>query len=183
MDKLSKNIQGPDAIRESGGVGSIDVGGHVGSLHLLKAGAPRYELRIDREGRWFHEGVEIVREDIRNYFSRHLIRNEDGGYAVRTDDDECPVVVEDVPFVVVRVEGSPSDGLSILLNDGGRVPLEPRTIEFRHCNIPYCRVRGGLEARFSRPAYYQLGDFIEYDEATDRFRLVFEDEIIELRTT
>ncbi len=182
-DKLSKNVQRPDATGTSNGVGSIDVGGHVGSLHLLKVGAPRHELRIDREGRWFHEGIEIVREDIRNYFSRHLIRDENGDYVVSIGDDKCPVIVEDAPFMVVRVEGSPSDILSLLLNDGGRVPLEPRTIEFSRSNVPYCRVRGGLEARFSRPAYYQLAEFIEHDEENDRFRLVFDGQIVDLDIT
>lgn len=162
---------------------SVNVGGHVGSLHLLEKGVSRHELRIDREGRWFHGGVEIVREDIRNYFSRHLIRNDNGDYAVRTDDDECPVVVEDAPFTVIRIEDENHGALVLLLNDGGREALEPRTIEFRHSNVPYCRVRGGLEARFSRPAYYQLAEFIEYDEAADRFSLVFDGEIIELRAT
>jgi hypothetical protein len=177
---LSNSFETPDATTGPDGVGEIDVGGHVGSLHLLKDGAPRYELRIDREGRWFHEGVEIVREDIRNYFSRHLVRDENGGYVVRIGDDECAVTVDDAPFVVVRVEGSPSDRLSLLLNDGGRVLLEPRTIEFRQSNIPYCRVRGGLDARFSRPAYYQLTKFIEHDEEADIFRLVFDGQVVDL---
>lgn len=162
---------------------SVDVGGHVGSLHLLENDVSRHELRIDREGRWFHGGVEIVREDIRNYFSRHLIRNDNGDYSVSIAGDECPVVVEDAPFTVIRMEDKNHGALVLLLNDGGREALEPRTIEFRHSNVPYCRVRGGLEARFSRPAYYQLAEFIEYDEAADRFSLVFDGEIIELTAT
>ena len=182
-DKLTRNVKTPGCGDEADGAGSIDVGGHVGSLHLLKDGAPRYELRIDREGRWFHEGIEIAREDIRNYFSRNLVRDDNEGYLVRIGNDECAVIVEDAPFVVVRVEASPSNTLSLLLNDGGRVPLEPQTIEFRRCHVPYCRVRGGLEARFSRPAYYQLSEFIEHDEENNRFRLVFDGQVVELDIT
>jgi len=151
---------------------AVEVGGHVGSLRLLENGAPRYELRIDREGRWFHEGVEIVRDDIRSHFSQHLARNKDGGYVVRIGNDECPVVVEDAPFVVSRVVKEPNGGFSLLLSDCGAEPLDVKTLEFKESNIPYCRVRNGLEARFSRPAYYQLAEFIEYNEETDRFEIV-----------
>ena len=182
-DRLTRNIEAPGCGDKSDGAGSIDVGGHVGNLHFLKDGAPRYELRIDREGRWFHEGIEIAREDIRNYFSRNLVRDDNGGYRIRIGDDECAVIVEDAPFVVVRVEASPEiKKLSLLLNDGGRVSLEPLTLEFNRSHIPYCRVRGGLEARFSRPAYYQLSEFIERDEKNNRFRLVFNGEVVELDT-
>ena len=73
---------------------AVDVGGHVGSLRLLRNLAPAYELRIDRDGTWFHEGVEIVRKDISDYFSKNLVR-KGGGYVVRIGGDECPVIVED----------------------------------------------------------------------------------------
>jgi len=158
----------------------IEVGGHVGSLHLLAGGALRYELRIDREGKWFHEGIEIVREDIRNLFSRHLTRDKDGGYVVRIGNDECPVTVEDAPFVVVRVSQDSEDMLSLLLNDGERAMLDPHTIEFGSSNVPYCRIRSGLRARFSRAAYYQLAEYIEYDEVRGRFYLSQDGEYVEL---
>ena len=158
------------------------MGGHVGSLRLLKDGAHAYELRIDRDGTWFHEGVEIVRKDIRNYFSRHLVRNGDGGYLVRIGGDECPVIAEDAPFVVIRIERDSCDGLGMLLNDGAAEPLDLQTLEIRDSNVPYCRVRTDLEARFSRPAYYQLVEFIEYDEEADRFYISLNGKTIEIET-
>jgi hypothetical protein len=159
---------------------SVEVGGHVGSLHLLAGGERRYELRIDREGRWFHEGIEIVREDIRNLFSRHLTIDADGDYVVRIGHDECHVIVEDAPFVVIRVSDESESVLTLLLNDGDKVLLNPHTIEFKNSNVPYCRVRGGLRARFSRPAYYQLAEFIKYNEKTERFHLAYDGEYVEL---
>lgn len=159
---------------------AVEVGGHVGSLHLLENGAAAHELRIDREGRWFHEGIEIVRNDIRSLFSQHLVRDEDGNYVVRIGRDECSVIVEDAPFVVVRVAEESRGTLTLLLNDGGTEPLDARTIEFRSGNVPYCRVRVDLEARFSRAAYYQLAEFIEYDEQADKFHLVLDGKRVEL---
>ena len=158
----------------------VDLGGHIGSIHLLEDGAPPYELRIDREGRWFHEGVEIVREDIRNLFSRHLARQHDGSYCVRIGRDEAPVIVEDAPFVVVRVMSDARDSLTLLLSDGSVEPLDGRTLTFRNPNVPYCRVRNNLDARFSRPAYYQLAEFIGYNEVGDGFFLKAGDQIVEL---
>jgi hypothetical protein len=159
---------------------AVEVGGHVGSLYLLDSGAPPYELRIDKEGRWFHEGVEIVRDDIRNLFSRHLVLSEDGGFSVKIGNDECPVTVEDAPFVVVRVTMEPDGRLVLLLNDKHMEALDPGTIRIKRSNVPYCRVRNGLEARFSRAAYYQLAEFIEYDESRGRYLLIFDEETTEL---
>ncbi len=158
----------------------IQVGGHIGTLSLLENGSPPYELRIDTEGLWFHEGVEIVRDDIRNYFSQHLVRDEDGAYFVHAGADWCPVVVEDTPFVVLRVTRDSGGKLSMLLSDGVKEPLAAETIEFRESNVPYCRARDGLEARFSRPAYYQLAEFIEYSEETDKFQITVDGRTITL---
>ncbi len=163
----------------------VEFGKDSREIYLLEDGAPRYELRIDREGRWFHEGVEIVREDIRNLFSRNLARCDDGGYCVRIGADESPVVVEDAPFVVVRVteeprSSGPRGGLTLLLNDGGLEPFDARTLEFRDANVPYCRVRADLEARFLRAAYYQLAKFIRHDEAGDTYYLELGGERIEI---
>ena len=160
---------------------TVDVGGHVGSLRLLRNLAPAYELRIDRDGTWFHEGVEIVRKDISDYFSRHLVRKGDG-YVVRIGGDECPVIVEDAPFVVVRIEKDCGNGFTLLLNDGSAELLDPQTLEIRDSNIPYCIVRANMEARLSRPAYYQLVEFIDYDEEADRFYLSFDGKTIEIET-
>lgn len=161
---------------------SVEVGGHLGNIYLLEEGAPRYELRIDREGRWFHEGVEIVRDDIRAFFSRNLVCSEDGSYCVRIGDDEALVVVEDAPLVVLRVGGTCQRGLTLLLSDGTEELLDARTLLFKFSNIPYCRVRKDIEARFSRPAYYQLAEFITYDESSDKYFLNMADGTVELES-
>ena len=170
-----------DSVQKSKKSRSVEIGGHVGAMDTLEDGAPRYELRVDRDGKWFHEGMEVVREDIRKYFSQHLVQNENGGYCVRVGEDESPVIVEDAPFVVVRVIEKPEGALTLLLSDGGTEPLDVRTLEFKDSNVPYCRVRGGLEARFSRPAYYQLAEFIEYDEATGKYRLAVYGQVTDLK--
>ena len=84
------------------------------------------------------------------------------------------VVVEDVPFVVARITKEQGGGFLLLLNDGAEEPLDAETIRFRKANVPYCRVRDGLEARLSRAAYYQLAEFIDYSEETGEFQIIVE---------
>jgi hypothetical protein len=146
-----------------------EVGGHIGQLYLLSGTGSPYELRIDPEGRWFHGGVEIVRRNIMQLFSRGLRRGKDGKYYVRLGRDEAPVIVEDAPFVVLRVEEQSPGKLRLLLSDGSDEILQPRTLVFRDDNIPYCLVRKNLEAKFSRQAYYQLAKYIEHDEASGSY--------------
>ncbi len=156
----------------------VEIAGRTMKFHLLEDREP-YELRIDREGRWYHEGVEIVRDDIRNLFSRNLKRDKDGSYCVQIGSDEAPVVVEDAPLVVLRVTED-TDRLALLLSDGTVEPLDSRTLTFTSANVPYCRVRDGLEARFSRAAYYQLAHYISYDERQDAYCLNIRDRQVEL---
>ncbi len=150
---------------------SLELNGRTGKIHLLEDGAPRYELRIDAEGRWFHEGVEIVHDDIRRLFYESLVRRENGDYYVEMANDEFPVIVEDAPLIVIRVTKSPDGDLMMLLSDGSATKLNPRALTFE-ARVPYCVVRDNIEARFSRPAYYQLAEFIEYDEKRRKYYII-----------
>jgi hypothetical protein len=159
---------------------TVDIGGHIGELHLLsQAGSPS-ELRIDSEGRWFHGGVEIVRKDIVQLFASNLRRAKAGGYLLVIGRDEAPVIVEDAPFVVLRVERK-DERFQLLLSDGSTELLRPETVTFRDNHIPYCLVRGACEAKFSRQAYYQLARHIEYDESDGAFSIMDGDKRIKLK--
>ena len=148
-----------------------DVGGHIGRLHSIESAGGPYELRIDSEGNWFHGGIEIVRKDILQLFSQNLRRAADGSYFLRIGRDEAPVVVEDVPFVVVRVQEASGGNFQLLLSDGATEPLRPETITFNSENVPYCLIREDLEAKLSRQAYYQLAKYIEFDKMSDSYYL------------
>jgi hypothetical protein len=82
-----------------------------------------------------------------------------------------PVQVEDVPWVVVRIE--PRDqGLHAWLNDGSEAEVDPAALWLGPGDVPYCPVQGGLfEARFSRAATFQLLTLADYDERTGVGRL------------
>lgn len=139
----------------------------------------RNEIRIDREGVWYFRGAEMMRNDIVQYFYKYLKKDHNGHYHIEIENDRCGVHVEDAPYVVRSVDigacqhpGRPSIDLS--LNDGSKEVLSLDTpLRIGRGDILYCRVkRGEHEARFSRPAYYQLCEKIEYDPCSGEYRLV-----------
>jgi hypothetical protein len=139
-------------------------------------GIPPCLITIDKEGRWYHQGVEMVHRAFLKLFYRHMSLDRSGRYVIDWEGDRCYVDVEDTPFVVQRVvfEGSPPGALSrfvLHLNDDTREGLSPETLCLGEAHVLYCKVKEGrFPARFSRPAYYQLAAHIEED-TTGRYYL------------
>jgi hypothetical protein len=135
-----------------------------------------FEITVDREGRWFYRGAEIVHREIVHLFCRHLIRDEQGGYRIRWRGQECPVGVEDTPVVVwgtstLRDEQG-DRGILLHLSDGTEEILDPSTFRIGPENVPYCRLGGrSFPARFSRKAYYQVARMVEEDPEGGAFSL------------
>ncbi len=133
----------------------------------------QYIIRIDREGHWFYNGRQIIHPSVLSVFNDGLFLGEDNNYYLKVDDDIARIEVEDTPFVVGRVrpieqEGTVS-GFMIGLSDGTEERLDLQTLEINRDNIPYCRVRKGMSARFCSQAYYMLAEYIEYDEDSDTY--------------
>ncbi len=126
------------------------------------------DIRIRRDGVWFHEGTPIGREALVRLFSTVLRLDPDGFHLV-TPVEKMRIVVEDAPFLAVRVDRDGS-ALRFLTNVGDeveagpehpiRVSIDPDTGE----PAPYLHVRRGLEARLRRPVFYEL---VEMAEARD----------------
>ena len=123
------------------------------------------DIRIARDGTWFHEGSPIGRVALVRLFSTVLRRDPDGFYLV-TPVEKLRIAVEDVPFLAVRVdrlgpvlrfetnvgdvvEAGPEHVLDIRVDGGTEEPA------------PYLHVRRGLMARLSRPVFYELVDLAE----------------------
>jgi hypothetical protein len=123
------------------------------------------DIRIRRDGVWFHEGTPIGREPLVRLFSS-VLRLDPDGYHLVTPVEKLKITVEDAPFLAVRVD---RDGgtLRFLTNVGDvveagpehplRVTLDPKTGE----PAPYLHVRRGLEARLRRPVFYELVEMAE----------------------
>ena len=127
----------------------------------------RIDIRIDAQGRWFHEGGEITRPAMVRLFSRILRREADGTYVLVTPAEQYAIEVEDAPLVAVeaRIEGDDDDAtIAFRLNTGAMViagidhPLRLR--DGPAGRLPYLHVAGPLtrsiEARLARPVFYEL---------------------------
>jgi hypothetical protein len=121
------------------------------------------EMRIARDGTWFHQGSPIGREAMVRLFSSILRREPDGSHVLVTPVEKLTIAVEDAPFVAVELK-SEGEGrtraLAFRLNTGDLVAAGPdnglvlrETPDGPH---PYLHVRGGLEALVARSVYYEM---------------------------
>ena len=122
-------------------------------------------MRIARDGTWYHEGRPIARPAMVRLFSSILRREPDGGYVLVTPVEKLDIEVEDAPFVAVELkcEGEGERRrLAFRLNTGDLVLAGPdhrlRLEEGEEGPHPYVEVRNGLDARLSRPVYYELAE-------------------------
>ncbi len=137
----------------------------------------RPPLRIDKEGRLFFQGEEITHRRTYLLYCRNLTRDESGRVILRVGREQCPVELEDAPFVVKTIEFVPfgldgQEAIWLTLNDEMKEKLVPETLRIGPGNVPYCKVKEGIfEARFSRNAYQLLVSHIRHDEKENRFFL------------
>lgn len=123
------------------------------------------EMRIARDGTWYHQGSPIGRQAMVRLFATILRREPDGGYVLVTPVEKLDIAVDDAPFVAVelKAEGHGRDAtLAFRLNTGDLVTAGPdhplRFAERADGPHPYLHVRGGLEALVARPVYYELAE-------------------------
>ncbi|MEO5866439.1 MAG: DUF1285 domain-containing protein [Sphingomonas sp.] len=121
------------------------------------------EMRIARDGSWYHQGSPIGRQEMVRLFSTILRRESGGGYVLVTPVEKLDIAVDDAPFTAVelRADGAGEDAALVFrLNTGDLVtagPEHPLRIEIHDDGPhPYLHVRGGLEALVTRPVYYEL---------------------------
>lgn len=126
-------------------------------------------IYIDKEGRWYHDGIEMIRRDFVRLFYQHMEIDNLGRYIIKWKGQQCYLDVEDTAFVIMRVtyqEGKhPGDARFILsLSDDSREALLADTLFIGDGNVIYCRIKErAFPARLSRSAYYQLAQHIEED--------------------
>ena len=139
-------------------------------LRLIKE--QRFDIRIATDGRWFHEGDEIRRIEMVKLFASVLMRDKTGDYWLVTPVEKGRITVDDAPFIICEMlVSSGVDARSneihfrtnldenIALDAAHPILLRPAddSQDFR----PYVEVRNGLQAKISRPVYYQLAEHAE----------------------
>ena len=124
-------------------------------------------IRVDRDGRFIHEGAEVTHEGLKRALFRWLDRNDDGRYVLRLDDRRFAYLdVDDTPLVARAARLDAGGRIFLALSDGAEEPLDPTTLTVDEAGTLRAWVRGGrLEARLASSALAALGDLIILDEA------------------
>lgn len=128
-------------------------------------------IRLDAEGRFWHDGELIENANVARAFHRGLERAPDGRYLVRFGWDWAYVRVDEAPYQVL---GLARDGASVQLrlDDETEEPLDPRSLFVSGAGVLYAKVKSGQgEARFSRAAQGQLANLLEEREGQLVFTL------------
>jgi hypothetical protein len=126
-------------------------------------------IRLDREGRFFHDGALIEHAKLATALPTWIARHPDNGrFILNNGYDWTYFTVEDAPFFVLSLREDAGDAVACL-SDGTEEPLDPATIRVGNEGELYMvvkanaasRERGGpFEAKLTRHAQTQLAPFV-----------------------
>jgi hypothetical protein len=125
-------------------------------------------IRIDKEGRFWHEGALVDHPKLAlamaSWISRHP---HDGRWVLDNGYDWCWITVEDTPFLVraARVDGVM---LVVTLSDGSEERLDPHALHVDaegnlRCEVKHAARGGPYPAKFDRLALQSLGERMRED--------------------
>ena len=123
------------------------------------------EMRVARDGTWYHQGSPIRRAAMVRLFSTILRREPDGSHVLVTPVEKLSIEVESTAFRATAMQ-SEGEGearrIAFTLDSGDAVILGPdnplRLVPDEHGPSPRILVRHGLEAELARPVYYELAE-------------------------
>jgi hypothetical protein len=136
-----------------------------------------FGLSIRRDGTWFYRGSPIGRKPLVKLFASVLRRDDAGDYWLITPAEKGRIEVEDVPFLAVEATIAGADreqtvtlrtNLDEIVTLGRNHPLRVARDPATGAPAPYVLVRDGLEARLTRPVFYELVEHGEEREAEGR---------------
>ncbi len=123
---------------------------------------PTRKIHFGKDGWWYANDERIQNQRINTLFSQCLRKNAQGEYEIVLGRDRARVEIEDTPYVVTQVAGAPGPGFTLRLNDESEERLSPSTLTIGAHDVLYCKVKGQKHAaRFLRPAYYQLTQYVQ----------------------
>lgn len=123
-----------------------------------------FDIEIQADGRWFHEGGEIKRLGLVKLFASVLSCDETGRYWLTTPVEKGEIRVVDAPFVIqsLRVDGEGASQIIYLKDNldeeyrlSSRYPLEMRAQDEGEAK-PYLRLEKGLCARIKHSVFYEM---------------------------
>jgi len=127
-------------------------------------------LRLDREGRFLHQGTPIEHARTLAVLHQGLHRAEDGRWATRIGRDWGYVDVEDAARFVRRIEPQ-GDRLRAKLAGGDWVEVDPATLALGADDALYVRTPDGERARLTRAAQLSLAPHLAEQSGAFHLRL------------
>lgn len=116
------------------------------------------DIRIARDGSWWHEGTRIRRERLVRLFSA-LLKCEEGQHYLITPVEKMRIQVEDRPLQVVFIDDT-GEGTTAVTADGRTITIgDDHPLKFSVLDgvqVAEVYVNHGLWARFNRNAFYEL---------------------------
>jgi len=138
------------------------IGPEAGARRPIECGD--LDIRIARDGNWHYRGSPIGRLPLVKLFASVLHREADGAYWLVTPAERGRILVDDAPFLAVEltVAGKGCEqqlifrtNLDDIVTAGTDHPLRVEAAPSGEPQ-PYILVRDRLEARLSRPVFYEL---------------------------
>lgn len=130
------------------------------------------DIRIARDGTWFHEGTPIGRPGLVKLFSSILKKERDRFFLV-TPVEKVGITVEDAPMLAVDfdVEGKGRDQVLTFYTKtedeavaGPRHPIRIDRDKMTGEPSPYILIRADLEALIDRKSFYRLIDLGNHED-------------------
>lgn len=124
------------------------------------------DIRIDAEGRWFHEDSPIQRDAIVRLFASILRREDDGDYYLVTPGEKWRISVQRHPLMITDCERR-GDDLFATLNTGRTWRVDsahPLFIDPDSEDVAAIRLPHGLSALCTRAAWLRLVELAEERE-------------------
>lgn len=126
------------------------------------------DIRIERNGDWYHEGGRIERQPLVKLFASILRREADGEYYLVTPVEKWRIQVVDTPLLAVDMEIAGEGGqrrIAFRLSNDEWVELDathPLSVTQRDGEPHPCvQLDRGLSARLTRALFYRLVDSAE----------------------
>ncbi|WP_407494240.1 DUF1285 domain-containing protein [Pseudooceanicola sp. MF1-13] len=126
----------------------------------------KIDMKITRDGIWFHEGTPINRPELVRLFST-ILRRDDDRYMLVTPVEKVEIEVEDAPFLAVDFEVAgtgEAQALTFHTTVGDQATAGPdnpiRVVRDAETGepSPYVTIRRRLEALIDRKSFYRLID-------------------------
>lgn len=115
-----------------------------------------FEIRIDYDGTWYHQGRPIERQKLAKLFSTALHYNPDTSeYWLITPVEQGRIKVADAPYIVIDYEWDGSS-LTLKTNLEHQIQPSPKHPIYVLNDTPYCVTYNNVPARINRAVREKL---------------------------